>query len=597
MVYGGSSHSLYLGYDSGAITKIDMSIKLQEEPFSTTPSALHGLAMAGRFILAADRSHGNTHYVYASDGTFITSRNWYYYYSREYTWNVENNRIYFFQDDLSPNDINYEEIDQVSGMIVSVGQTPSHGHYDIQPPIRISKNGAMLLLGSGDIYDSNSLALVDALPISLVDAAWTEQGVITLRSASEGGTLLEQWDDEYTLFFQHNFEGRPLRIFESTEGFVVVTLRDGHPAFYRYLPSNDGDGDGVANEFDAFPLDPSASVDSDGDGYPDDWNPGKSKMDSTTELILDSFPFDSACQLPAHGFQDNPAVCDIASAIPNYTPDQIEIGIDGTIYLLSTMNQRIYRWSLYQNYHLNPIFIDGAANLMCYDQTRQVVYLGYANGTINQIDLNDETHEKHFATVNGSLHGLAMAGNYLFAADSDYYQNQGDYYLFALDGTLTTRKIYRNPPSLEYAWNNVTNRIYHFIYDQLSYEQIEPSTGMIVSNGYGPRDREPHPIRISNDMSKILIGSGNLYDSSSLSLLANTSIRMIDAAWMHIGIISLRPVSDEQTLLEQWDANYRLLNQVNFEGYPLRVFEWQGSYVIITLLNGQPTFFWYYPIW
>ena len=41
---------------------------------------------------------------------------------------------------------------------------------------------------------------------------------------------------------------------------------------------------------DAFPTDPAASVDTDEDGMPDDWNPGKT--DSTTGLVLDAFPDD-----------------------------------------------------------------------------------------------------------------------------------------------------------------------------------------------------------------------------------------------------------------------------------------------------------------
>ncbi|MGB1424787.1 MAG: hypothetical protein ACPG7B_15720 [Pseudomonadales bacterium] len=51
----------------------------------------------------------------------------------------------------------------------------------------------------------------------------------------------------------------------------------------------DTDGDYVDDLIDAFPNDPAASVDTDGDGYPDDWNEGKSAADSTSDpaLVLD----------------------------------------------------------------------------------------------------------------------------------------------------------------------------------------------------------------------------------------------------------------------------------------------------------------------
>ncbi|MEW5936414.1 MAG: NosD domain-containing protein [Candidatus Thermoplasmatota archaeon] len=49
----------------------------------------------------------------------------------------------------------------------------------------------------------------------------------------------------------------------------------------------DTDGDGALNEDDLFPNDPAASLDTDGDGKPDDWNAGYTAGDSTTGLVLD----------------------------------------------------------------------------------------------------------------------------------------------------------------------------------------------------------------------------------------------------------------------------------------------------------------------
>ncbi|MBN1390910.1 MAG: hypothetical protein JXA22_09755, partial [Candidatus Thermoplasmatota archaeon] len=43
---------------------------------------------------------------------------------------------------------------------------------------------------------------------------------------------------------------------------------------------------------DAFPTDPAASVDVDGDEHPDLWNEGKTEEDSTTGLRLDHYPND-----------------------------------------------------------------------------------------------------------------------------------------------------------------------------------------------------------------------------------------------------------------------------------------------------------------
>jgi hypothetical protein len=63
-------------------------------------------------------------------------------------------------------------------------------------------------------------------------------------------------------------------------------------------PDNDGFDSSTRNALaldlnkDDFPDDPAASVDSDGDGYPDAWNQGKSQANSTSGLLLDLSSFD-----------------------------------------------------------------------------------------------------------------------------------------------------------------------------------------------------------------------------------------------------------------------------------------------------------------
>ena len=59
----------------------------------------------------------------------------------------------------------------------------------------------------------------------------------------------------------------------------------------------DTDLDDVPDYRDAFPLDPAASLDTDGDGSPDEWNAGLSQADSTTGLLLDAFPLDIAASM------------------------------------------------------------------------------------------------------------------------------------------------------------------------------------------------------------------------------------------------------------------------------------------------------------
>jgi len=66
--------------------------------------------------------------------------------------------------------------------------------------------------------------------------------------------------------------------------------------------ASDLDGDGVANAADAFPNDPAASVDTDGDGSPDSFNAhATSAQLAATALRLDAFPSDPAAAVDSDG--------------------------------------------------------------------------------------------------------------------------------------------------------------------------------------------------------------------------------------------------------------------------------------------------------
>ena len=57
----------------------------------------------------------------------------------------------------------------------------------------------------------------------------------------------------------------------------------------------DTDQDGLFDDEDAFPNDPAASVDTDGDGFPDEWNEDATdEQIASSELVLDAFPNDTS---------------------------------------------------------------------------------------------------------------------------------------------------------------------------------------------------------------------------------------------------------------------------------------------------------------
>src|SRR5262249_549291 len=149
-----------------------------EVPFASTAMAVNGLTAVGNFVLAQDGSGAwATHYIFNAGGAATDQKDW-NYYSRGHAWDAASSRVYFFRDNMSREDLHYEVIDQASGKITSVGETPYHGSYSIQPPIRVSANGLYVLLGSGDLYNQSGLTWAGSLGSQIADARWFANGSI-----------------------------------------------------------------------------------------------------------------------------------------------------------------------------------------------------------------------------------------------------------------------------------------------------------------------------------------------------------------------------------------------------------------------------------
>jgi hypothetical protein len=595
MAYSSTHKRLYLGYTTGAIQYIDTTAtNAVEAQFAATAMSVGGLAAVGNYVLAQDGSGAwATHYVFDSNGTLTDQKDW-NYYSRDYAWDPVTSRVYFFRDNMSPDDLHYEVIDQATGKITSAGETPYHGAYNITPPIRVSANGQFVLLGSGDIYKQADLTWSGSLGTQIVDARWFANGtMVTLTTASNQTTLRRIGTNLGTLE-QLTYTGQALRVVGTDAKMVIVVLSGGTVQFRSYVPSDDTDGDGVSNAQDAFPLDPAASVDSDHDGYPDAWNAGKNQGDSTTGLTLDAYPQDSACYLLAHG---DGVHCDYASTVPNYVPDQV-INDGDTVYLLSSANKRVYRWSIATGSYLNPYVVginQGTTTLaptqMAFSSSHHRLYLGYSTGAIQFVDVTGTGGEVAFAATAMGVGGLAAVGNYLLAQDGSGAWDT--HYVFNASGALTDQKDW-NYYSREYTWDPVTSRVYFFrdglSPNDLHYEVIDQATGKITSANETPYHGDyliQPPIRVSPDGQYVLLGSGDIYNQSGLTWANSLGATITDGRWKDHVLVDV----DTSDKVEIRDADTRaVLTSYQYTGQPIRMVFGQNDAYLVHVLSGTTAF-------
>jgi hypothetical protein len=275
-----------------------------------------------------------------------------------------------------------------------------------------------------------------------------------------------------------------------------------------------------------------------------------------------------------------------------YAPDQMLMGKDNVLYILSRANLSVFRWSVVQQRYLETIPLTEAAGYMAYSATDHRLYLSYPSGAIRQIRLAESTHETPFVNSPQTPCGLATADQYLFVCDPS--GAWGTHYTYSPSGALIDQREW-NYYSREYTWSEPHRRMY-FFRDSFSpndvhWEEVK-ADGRLGEAGESPYHGEIGtipPIRVSPDGSTLLLGSGEIFDALTLVRKDSLSNNVSDAGWLQGTLFTIRPL-DGGSELQKWGANYGVTARRTLEGTPLRLFARPTDLLVVTSVSGIPRF-------
>nr|MDJ0788888.1 dockerin type I domain-containing protein [Myxococcota bacterium] len=241
-------------------------------------------------------------------------------------------------------------IDPATGTFTGYPRTPTYG------PIH-GLGASAFLDHEGQIHSVPGFGYLGAISSPADGLTWLPDGTLATLEKDHAlrTTRFERWDASGRRLDLAELPGVADDVVVVDSSRVVVASVTTGTELLVVPIGTDGDGDGVAYDFDAFPLDPAASTDTDRDGWPDVWNPGRTAADSTLGLTIDAFPTDAGCQLASQGLPGDPGTCDIEAATPSYLPDEIHAGPDGTVFLLDRARSVLRRWSPALGTSLEPI--------------------------------------------------------------------------------------------------------------------------------------------------------------------------------------------------------------------------------------------------
>ena len=149
--------------------------------------------------------------------------------------------------------------------------------------------------------------------------------------------------------------------------------------------------------------------------------------------------------------------------------------------------------------------------------------------------------------------------------------------------------------SPEFVYSEANDRLYFFT----NHSPRDLVSELILPDGtLGNQTETPthssagyiSPIRISPDGSRVVLGSGRIYDALTLEQVDSLSNDIADATWLGSNIFSIVS-EDNDTTIQKWgDPNLAVVATRKVTGSPIRLYSTLSDLVLITSVGGVPTF-------
>lgn len=277
-----------------------------------------------------------------------------------------------------------------------------------------------------------------------------------------------------------------------------------------------------------------------------------------------------------------------------FTPDAVFYDSGDVVYFFSKQYHHIFRWSLSQKAYISSIPLRGTPDFVAYSDSLDQLFTLYSGGSIFKIDPNGDLSETPIYNLMNTPLGVTAAGETLFVCLKTGTSSYNIVTVALPSGTMVTMKRYGDY-SLEYQWNATIRRVYYYR-DKISPNDIIWSdldgNGAITASGDSPYHNSTgitHPLRVKPDATLVILGSGRIYNGSSLEQVNTLSNAINDAGWKADTLYTMRLINSSLQL-QKWTSTYALSKVASGLGTPIRMFPLEDGWLVITSYNNQPRF-------
>ncbi|WP_404424907.1 matrixin family metalloprotease [Nibricoccus sp. IMCC34717] len=266
----------------------------------------------------------------------------------------------------------------------------------------------------------------------------------------------------------------------------------------------------------------------------------------------------------------------------------------GDLLLVAPVDRQVLRWSPSERRYLPGFGLIGMPNHAAYSLDSDTLYLGYASGVITGLQMSTGS-ERWVCTTPRALRGLATLRARIVTLESD-----GSHFLQSLyDFSGGLRSQYEHSPSSDvFVSDETSGRVFQF--------QDSGSLKDLVYTNYGSGDRfidqvysQYSPpfesnsraiplIRLSPAGDFLVNGTGQIFRSTDLKVIASLANNIEDGAWLGEVLYTLQKNGSALTVQRWGGRNYTEDANVTLPGAPKRLLVLKsGQLLVVSELRGR----------
>lgn len=276
-----------------------------------------------------------------------------------------------------------------------------------------------------------------------------------------------------------------------------------------------------------------------------------------------------------------------------FTPDLAFIDRRNVVHLVSKLSRHIFRWSASERRMLEPIALQNVPSHVTYAPATDRIYVGYGDARVTRIRRDAGLlAEEPFFTGLDRIDTLSAADEFIIISNTQRSTTQDWTFVLDSSGAIKARSNQIDAPQ-DYQWAPNQRRLYWTMDSsmQLTYSVLT-ATGAFTGGKVWPYwldtpHRATHPIRLSPDGGRVLVGTGRLYDASTLANIGQLANGLDDSVWTNAALFTAR-TRGATTELQRWSASTWALEQTRtLPGQLLRIFAVGDTQLLaVTLRSG-----------